>query len=618
MKIQLRSDPTPDERLPGYMLRMSSANGLSSPRLLFRHTLNSNVGHMAYPVDTTGLGRMLDVGSDVIERLAYGISGQGGNLTFNGHQIGRGTVYTLKPKVCPACLQERLVVPAVWDFSHWLVCPIHSVWLVNRCQACDKSISWCRPGVDLCRCGGSLSRADHHRADSNQVALAELLAGLLSPASQSSSAYLHGLVGSIKPMHFISFMRSVRFAIGAARQVRLPKSSKDAAREEFSATARLLSDWPAQLWRIFDCHLDRVPDRPIASEIYKTFKRMNGFGSHERPLFVTEAIQGYVRNRIERLPATDQRRVTSRARPSEHSVLLRPAARILRMSEERVAGLVATEVIPGEIFEGNGRRHVRVNARWLARYGRGEIALPSYKQAGRFEFMRTLGISRPGDLTQLRNAGHVEPVQGPIQMLRDGAYVEPLLEFLRRTLHTQSQLQPIDNASLRSLAATLTTLKAGRASILLICPHGRGLQRYGVLGQDGIPYLLARDASAPDWMGFSEAADLLRTRLKTVKRLAATSPLVRRVGEVGLRKSFLWRSEVKAFKADYILLSSIARAFGVPPKTALRVLSKNGVAPANVGASAAFYYARGQIERFAKPLGINLEPPITERQHRSG
>lgn len=50
---------------------------------------------------------------------------------------------------CPDCLRDDDVPywRVEWRFRHWLVCPAHRCWLLDRCSHCGKRPDLCNPGL---------------------------------------------------------------------------------------------------------------------------------------------------------------------------------------------------------------------------------------------------------------------------------------------------------------------------------------------------------------------------------------------------------------------------------------------------------------------------------------
>ena len=61
---------------------------------------------------------------------------------------------------CPRCVHETGVARLEWDLAFYGACPVHRLPLVARCPACNRTLTWQRPAVDVCRCRRHLRAPD--------------------------------------------------------------------------------------------------------------------------------------------------------------------------------------------------------------------------------------------------------------------------------------------------------------------------------------------------------------------------------------------------------------------------------------------------------------------------
>ena len=73
---------------------------------------------------------------------------------------------------CPACLQERGVVPAFVHLAAVCVCPLHRCRIVATCPKCHALLRAQRPRLSLCRCRFPLDSVDPIQASSAEQNLA--------------------------------------------------------------------------------------------------------------------------------------------------------------------------------------------------------------------------------------------------------------------------------------------------------------------------------------------------------------------------------------------------------------------------------------------------------------
>jgi hypothetical protein len=140
-----------DESLPGYLIRLSHANGLRLQWLLERARLASAFEYHPASFELLAhLGRS-DLGA--LQQASLVLSDDAKRHQFGRSQIGRPHLLTDGARVCPACLDERGYVDRLWHLRGYAACHHHLTMLVDQCTSCRKSVSWRRRRLDRCDCG---------------------------------------------------------------------------------------------------------------------------------------------------------------------------------------------------------------------------------------------------------------------------------------------------------------------------------------------------------------------------------------------------------------------------------------------------------------------------------
>lgn len=174
LPLVVRSFPVAGESARGYLLRLSSANGLRNPAML-RGALK--IPNMFY-VSAAECGRLLDAvgGGKMPPGFAYEATADNRFLIeFGSTQIPRIVLNTTKPRVCPECIIARGIAPQLWDIKPYVACHIHGRLLVDACGQCNRHLSWDRRGLIKCVCGADL-RSPTQPASPDLVAISTLLA----------------------------------------------------------------------------------------------------------------------------------------------------------------------------------------------------------------------------------------------------------------------------------------------------------------------------------------------------------------------------------------------------------------------------------------------------------
>jgi hypothetical protein len=143
----------------GFLLRSATANGLSMQALMRWVGIKSPTSISASSIRALSYLTQVPAQWLAIRLVQRHVSKSGAGWQF----LGRGwsssaSLRGSSPQVCPECLRERSRCLAAWEVSSICVCPKHRGLLVDQCAHCHRSLSWCRPSVDVCDCGHYLAR----------------------------------------------------------------------------------------------------------------------------------------------------------------------------------------------------------------------------------------------------------------------------------------------------------------------------------------------------------------------------------------------------------------------------------------------------------------------------
>lgn len=171
MALVLRSEPCPDESYYGYLLRLSSLNHLPSLYAVFGREHNS-AQHLSRRKFNRTLLLNLDVSSALgidpaaLNRLPYRLDvSRQSVFRFFGEEIQAWYIDLSSAKICPLCLAEKPYLPATWDLTLWISCPIHDKLLVHTCPHCGSRLRWKRRDLRSCgKCQFSLVLAPTQNA----------------------------------------------------------------------------------------------------------------------------------------------------------------------------------------------------------------------------------------------------------------------------------------------------------------------------------------------------------------------------------------------------------------------------------------------------------------------
>ncbi|NIJ65316.1 hypothetical protein FHR20_002278 [Sphingomonas leidyi] len=172
--IVVRSAPTAEERLPGYLLRIADINGYSGPRDVLSNAL-TKFGNIAAPHAIEEVARLLGLPLATATNLAYIRSGKS-NLRFFGHEVPCRRVSWVNPRLCPLCLRDQEVISCLWDLRFIQACPFHGCQLLRHCQTCGQPLTWHRTSLVRCRCDSDFRKQQTPRASHSAIQVSRRLA----------------------------------------------------------------------------------------------------------------------------------------------------------------------------------------------------------------------------------------------------------------------------------------------------------------------------------------------------------------------------------------------------------------------------------------------------------
>lgn len=168
-RLLIRPSPDPRESLAGYLLRVAEVNCLRHVQEL-REFLGAYTTYPSPPslipqfgiYDLELLGKELDLPASHLAAIAKPLDVRVGKFRKFRHQGKLWPLGMLRDKHrawCPLCLKEAHIQQASWDWRLQTACPRHRVLLVDRCQSCQRHVSWRCSSLRHCVCGYPLADA---------------------------------------------------------------------------------------------------------------------------------------------------------------------------------------------------------------------------------------------------------------------------------------------------------------------------------------------------------------------------------------------------------------------------------------------------------------------------
>jgi TniQ len=147
-------------------------------------------------------------------------------------------------KFCPHCLAEAQYWRLEWELLFVDACPVHQVWLLDKCEICSSRFSWNAGGFLRCVCGAELVNQSTRAAP---FAVATLAQAIAKTALEET-----GPLKLVNTLSVRQLVRLIRFlgAYGNGVLRSRPQKILNMARLETSwpmvtAAAEILFRWPA-------------------------------------------------------------------------------------------------------------------------------------------------------------------------------------------------------------------------------------------------------------------------------------------------------------------------------------------------------------------------------------
>ena len=253
-KLLVRTPPPhATESLLGYALRVSQLNGYHTPWYVFTHA-----GIRQGQVDTAGmpvekLAKVLGKSAEDLQHIAYCQPKYGEGKGFNvlGHSLGgslsMAPLRLNQPAFCPHCVMNEGYIDAFWDLTIAVACPVHRCQVIRNCSSCSAKLTWWRPGILTCKCGGSLNHVGIPEESTALCELLDVIRGVMHRVPSQSDLSKCGLpVAQLQRVPFGSLVRGLfklgHYALTHAKRADDAENPLKVMRK----TAEILSSWPSK------------------------------------------------------------------------------------------------------------------------------------------------------------------------------------------------------------------------------------------------------------------------------------------------------------------------------------------------------------------------------------
>jgi hypothetical protein len=160
-----------------YILRLSEANGYSTPTVVMALAMNDEDSRVLARWNYARLNRVLPKCRHVPATFGYRWSGSNHicDLSLLGKYVLARHLHAPHAGICPECVAELGYLPAWWDLKYAVACPDHLRMFVNVCPTCSKPLSHLRCGLLSCSCGASLFTKSEEAPAAELLSLMQLL-----------------------------------------------------------------------------------------------------------------------------------------------------------------------------------------------------------------------------------------------------------------------------------------------------------------------------------------------------------------------------------------------------------------------------------------------------------
>jgi hypothetical protein len=235
--------PHPTESLPGYVLRLSEANGCASPRNLYRlaemNAHQSSLRNFA----CSKFAAIANLPTSLLDQIALKSSKSESEVRLLGNVVSVKDLNLTRARVCPECVEEKGFIEAHWLLEIMVACPVHERSAFWYCSECRSPLSWIRSGLLICKCGSSISSTPRDSYSESDLWLLDLIRRKAigdRTNRRSSSGMPDSKLGA---MNLHSLLSLVRF-LGKRRMTANWSKKKQKGRHLLQAAATVLADWP--------------------------------------------------------------------------------------------------------------------------------------------------------------------------------------------------------------------------------------------------------------------------------------------------------------------------------------------------------------------------------------
>ncbi|MCM3565507.1 TniQ family protein [Hydrogenophaga intermedia] len=452
-------------------------------------------------------------------------------------------------RVCPACLREGSARwPESWTSSFLPICPIHQVWLTDKCTACGSQIKFSSSNLQTCKCGEPFGQAGD------------------APVDVEVARALHR--GDTPHELLIWLGALAHFGLTTKPQKRATVRRVSVQRDLATAGAKIINGWPGS----FSVLLDQVRQPPLATgvpqlviEAFPNLSRMvRDVASDMWRKLVQDAMREFV--------IASARSINPISTPTDKATELQPSLRMLaqelNVSLRRLSHLI--DSMP------NGHLCIR-------RAGKGRrklVVREEDRQMLKAHLFDKVTIGQAVDLLAIQPR-RIAALVASGTLHASGAYisrssVQELTSMVRARI--RKCVASEETVSLSVVFRRWVRARDTGEFLAAICAGELHIHSSEKLPRLGDLNLSVREVRAwrpterlnrMDWLTIPQAAIALRLKQEVLYGLVNQGLISTQVRDTGRRNSrSISSTELRRFQEHYEPLVSAARRAGVLPRNA--------------------------------------------------
>ncbi|WP_158945313.1 TniQ family protein [Granulicella sp. S190] len=342
--------PRPTSSLLGYILKISQANGFSSPWSVIRRA-----GLKQHEFRGTGikLGKIAAITACPIDDLiALGYSDPNSERSCHllDHKLLPTDLDLQSPRICPECVRSLGFIEAQWDLAYMVGCPVHLCWATSSCVDCGEALRWFRQGQLRCHCGAKIKSAGESislpESDLLQVLRTKVLR-LLPLANFGTGLPFREL----QQMELRSLLRVITVIGSCSNLLKSPSTRNSPPAAILSAAAETLSGWPSNFFELLRQLGRRRTQNPCDirdqfAPLYSSLFKEKLTGSAEELDFIRIAFLDFVSNHWDGRKVDSRLLSSVRSQVSTQYVSRAQLARSLRVDPRTIKRHVDLHCLP--------------------------------------------------------------------------------------------------------------------------------------------------------------------------------------------------------------------------------------------------------------------------------